>query len=205
MKTALFVLVIILLLSLAGNVYFFKKEKAYKEQSDSYFAEIEQRIREHVAWTELAQARIDSLRSKRHSDSLFFRVREIASNAEIRRHKKTIAELRPLVAELDSLPDLEEYLKDGIKTLVIEQDSTIALQDSLILDLTASKNNLEKSFTAEIDQKDLQLQATSQTSDLWREAAENAEKQTRKEKRRTKFFKILSGVITLGAIFLIAK
>lgn len=136
--------------------------------------------------------------SLRKADSLKFRVSQIASNEEINGYKRTIAKLRPLIQDkIDSFPDLREFVSN--------QDSVILKQDSLLQaqDLYCALQIKDFQEILAIHQQKFEAQA--QISEAWMDMATKAQKETKKEKRKKVFWKITSGILTAGIIFVALK
>lgn len=198
MKTPLAILAVILLLSLAGNVYQWKISQGLQKESKAYLSEVQDKINEQLAWQAQAQTRIDSIHYKRVRDSLSFKSRENGLKIEIKRYESKIASLRPQVqAKIDSFPDLRQFLELQ-DSIIVKQDSLIRAQDLFCAAQISDFNEIlalhQQKFTAQ-----------QQISEAWMETAAEARKDAVKEKRKKNFFKITSGILTAGILFLAVR
>lgn len=135
---------------------------------------------------------------KARKDSAEFKVAQIASNEEIKGYKRTIAKLRPLIQDkIDSFPDLREF--------VSSQDSVIDKQDSLLRAQDLYCALQIKDFQEILALHQQKFAAQAQISDAWMDMATQAQKETSKEKRRKNFFKVVSGVLVGGIVYMSLK
>lgn len=185
MKTFTFILAVILLLSLLGNWLQFRSARDQELNILANNSKLQTEILKHTVTAKTAAARGDSIEVKRSLDSLKFEGQKSALLSQIRTHKKTIASMRPeVVPQIDSLPLVKEF--------VALQDSTITGQDSLIVVLERLSSSMHGSFTAEIMQKDIELNAEKAISNDWQASAENSMKLYQKIKKK-KFSVGISG------------
>lgn len=195
MKTILSVL---LLLSLLLNGYFLWDRKQAEKDKVTSNSEWQQRLDNYLAGVKTAGHLINELQAKRAQDSLTFKSREKGLKIEIKRYESKIASLRPQVqAKIDSFPDLRQFLELQ-DSIIVKQDSLIRAQDLFCAAQISDFNEIlalhQQKFTAQ-----------QQISEAWMETAAEARKEAVKERKKKNFFKITSGILTAGILFLAVR
>ena len=121
-----------------------------------------------------------------------------ASNDQIQTYKKTIARLRPLVAvRIDTIPDLRDF--------VAALDSTVAEQDTLIQSLQLAHSAEIVSYELELKERGRQILAKESIQVALEERLVSLERENRKQRRKTGFWKIVAGVAVGTTVYLAVK
>ena len=142
MKTAFIVMLVLLLVSVAGNVYQWdiaRTQQTARLNDNLTFQRTIEAKRAEIAQKDSLLATIEH---ERQYDSLKARAAQIAQNREIQTYKNRLAKIRPGIEPvLDSIPDLREFvaLQDKIIT---GQDSVIATQERQYLNETGQLNDI---------------------------------------------------------------
>jgi len=142
MKTAWIVIVVLLLASVAGNVYQWDIARTQQNARMSENLTFQRTI--EAKRYELAQkdSLIAAIQRERRYDSLKARVSQNAQNREIQAYKKRLVEKRPEIQPiLDTVPDLSIFvaIQDSI---IVKQDSVIASQELQYLNETGQLNDI---------------------------------------------------------------
>lgn len=191
-------LAILLAVSIGLNVSQWRqaKEEQLKRYLDNGRAQVE--IAAKQAEIDTAAGRIQALQEKVGKDSLKFRTREIARNAEIKGYKVAIARLRPLVAaKIDSFPDLRDF--------VANQDSVISKQDSLLRDTELFCQLQVRDLSKIIELQEQKYEAQKQITAAVTEQLAKETREHRKTKRRSALKSVGLGILTLGVVIISLK
>lgn len=177
MKTAWVIVLIILLLSIAGNVYQWNSHTSAELKASLDNQLLRTRLAQNAAVAQSARDSVRLIRSERGIRDSIHRVSVNRLEIENRQKDRRIAELRKPVATLiDSVAPL--------KAFVAVMDSSLQVKDSLNNMLNAHLQIVEKSFNAELFQKDTELIAEKAISTDWKDAAETSESNYQKLKKK---------------------
>lgn len=169
-----------------------KRKDLEHEQGERLHREQVQRLQDTVR---LSAARINELQVERVKLQDSVRVAVMSRKREIEASQETTEKLRPeIAARLDSVPVL--------KAFVGSLESTIRQQKDLIQTLEISHSaeivNLESQLKESAKQNVKQIELT----EVWRLAAQDAQHDLKKERRRKGFWKTTTAILAGGVLFL---
>lgn len=155
-------------------------------------------IAKHRDTIKTAVARINELEVRRTHEHDSAKVAQNSAKREIEAYKKTIIRLRPTVqAKIDSFPDLRAF--------VAAQDYLIQQQDSLIRSQDLFCAAQIRDFNEILALHQQKFEAQGQITDALTEQLAASTKETRKQKRGKNFFKVVSGVLVGGIVYMSLK
>lgn len=195
MRIAWTIVVLLLLISVGGNVYQWQNARTeqLRRSLDNGRSQVE--ILKHEAAAKTAGARADSIRasfiSRRTSDSLALRALSVRNSAMSETMKKLRIPVQPLI---DSLPDLRAF--------VLANDSLLAAKDEHIQQLELRHSAQVVDLEAIIFELQKQNLAQAAISDAWRETAVKEQADAKKERKWKRFFQWTTAIVTGVALFL---
>jgi hypothetical protein len=198
MKQAWMIVILLLLISVGGNVYQWQNARTeqLRRSLDNGRSQVE--ILKHEAAAKTAGARADSLVSvfgkRRAADSVALRAVRMRNSAMAETLKKLRIPVQPLI---DSLPDLRAF--------VLANDSLLAAKDEHIHQLELRHSAQVVDLEAIIFELQKQNLAQAAISDAWRETATSMRQDLRVEKRKRKLWTTISVVLTGGILYMAVK
>jgi hypothetical protein len=172
-----------------------QKSKVLKLQAEADKKQLQEVIEAKTVEILTRDRAIFNKDSLRLLDSLQFRTREIASNAEIRLYRQTINRLRPQIA-----PQLAE--NDTLSAFVTATDSLIDNQARLIRDQEIFCTGQVRDLQEIIQLNEQKFQSQVEISEAWRSAAVQSEKDVRKANRKKGFWRTSAAILAGGVLFL---
>lgn len=199
-KNSTWILAGILLLSLLGNWFQSSIRKNDRIANELNLAKSNTTIATKEAQIAMREATIDSIRKDRSKDSLQATMSQAAFKAQIGKLRLRISQLpQKMVYNPDSAT------VDSLRLSFSLKDSAINTQAIRITDLEAEKTMMSDSFHKEItqltDNRNDQIAIANQLQSQLVESQSD----TRKEKRKRKFWRTVSVAAAGGIAFLLLK
>lgn len=197
-NNALVILIILLLVSAAGNYIQWKNanEEQLKRLLDNGRAQVE------IANKQAEILSRDSAILKLKGKVAARKAQDSVAMAGLKqanfRLAKKINELRPLIA-----PDLAE--NDTLNAFVMLQDSLLAGKDSLIYSQEIFCQLQVRDLQDIIRLQEQKYHAQAEISEAWRQQAVESQAEAKKERRGKKFWQWTAGGITAIALYLAVK
>lgn len=197
-KTALPIVTALLLISLAGNWYFWQsaKDEQLKRLLDNGKAQVV--IAAKTAEILKADTVIQAIRTKVRKDSL-------ETSRVVVGLKTRVSTLRLKLAELGEVTPQEDTTCARLITVSLTKDSIIQAQDTVISTLELHHAAQVVDLEAIIFELQTQNLAQAAISDAWRETAVSAQADVKKEKQGKKLWQWVAGGATAISLYLALK
>ncbi len=198
MKTAFRLVALLLLISILFNGVQFWQARENDKASSVDRKVMQESISRHQGEADSARARISALEQDRKIYTDSARTQQRARVQEIKAFRTTIAKLKIKVApEIEANPDLSH--------LFSVQDSVIRKQSDLIDSLQIAHSAEIINLESQLKEKGNQVMIEQLKTKLWKDSVQSAEKEANQQRKRKGFWRITSGILVGGIVYLSLK